>query len=914
MSRAVERLLRLHPGEGRRGLLLFTYLFLIISSFVVSKAARDALFLERYSALQLPFVDIAIALLVGVVVAIYIRVGRLTTLPVLQSGSLVFLSAGSLLFWWLSMRVSASWLFPVIYVWVGMFGVLAPAQVWTLANYVFTTRAAKRVFGLVGSGAIAGWIVGGLFTERLAEQIGTENMLLGVAGALAISAVLVALIWRERPPGISEPELEAGRSGGLRDSLALVRSSPYLGAIAALILVSSFVTTIAGWQFKAIAKAYIPETDQLTAFFGMFNFAAGIVSLAVQLLLTSRLLRKFGIGFGLFVVPCLLALGTIGLVITGGLAAAVLLKGSDQVLRYSIDKATVELLYLPVPATETFRAKSFIDTVVWRLGDGLAGAFVLLFAGVLGFSAVQIGWVNLLLIGGWMAAAYVARRRYVQNLTDGILNYRLDSERAANPVLDATSVEIVARRLSSPDTADVLYALGVFEMEHARVRHPALQRLLTHPAPEVRQRALRLLAESGDDSVLPVAEQLIADPHLAVRTEALLYLTQHSEMDPLERIEQLGAFADYSIRASMVAFLARPGRAQNLDAARLILDGMVGEAGVEGARTRVEAARLLAWLPDAFEPQLRELLADENPDVARQAVVAVGGLRKRSLLPQVLDLLRDPLVVPDAVESLALFGDTIVGTLRDYLADPSIPREIRREIPELLLRIGTPAAQAVLVENLMERDARIRFRVITALNKLLQADPTRRVDRQLVSSVLHAEIVGLYRSHQVLAALERHNAASEVAVQALRDATAQEAERVFRLLKVLYPQADMHSAYVGLQSENPVIHDNALEFVENVLSPDLRERLVPLLDSGIKVDDRVQLADTWTHAPIRSVTEAIRVLIHAEDAWLQSCAALVIGELRLEAFIEPLRRWVQDPNTLLRSSAREALERIEPTF
>jgi ATP/ADP translocase/HEAT repeat protein len=913
MIGVVERLLRLHPGEGRRGLLLFSYLFLIISSFVVSKAARDALFLERYSALQLPFVDIAIALLVGVVVAVYIRVGRSTTLPALQSGSLLFLSATSLLFWWLSVRVSASWLFAAIYVWVGMFGVLAPAQVWTLANYVFTTRAAKRVFGLVGSGAIAGWIVGGLFTQRLAERFGTENMLLGVAAALAVSAALVALIWRERPQGISEPELEAGRAGGLRDSLRLVWSSPYLCAIAAVILTSSFVTTIAGWQFKAIAKAYIPETDRLTAFFGMFNFAAGLVSLAVQLLLTSRLLRKFGIGFGLFVVPCLLALGTVGLVITGGLAAAVLLKGSDQVLRYSIDKATVELLYLPVPTTQTFQAKSFIDTVVWRMGDGLAGTLVLLFAGVLGLPAVQVGWVNLLFIAAWMAAAYVARRRYVQNLTDGILNYRLDSERAANPVLDATSVEIVARRLSSGDVADVLYALGVFEAEHARVRHPALQALLTHSAPEVRQRTLRLLAATGDLSVLPVAERLISDPHLAVRTEALLYLTQHAEIDPLERIEQLGAFADYSIRASTVAFLARPGGAQNLDAARLILDGMVHETGGEGARTRIEAARLLAWIPDAFEAQLRVLLADADLEVARQAVVAVGALRKRSLLPQVLDLLRDPLVVPYAIESLALFGDDIVGTLREYLADPRIAREIRREIPELLLRIATPAAQAVLADNLMERDTRIRFRVITALNKLLQLDPGRRVDRQLVSSVLHAEIVGLYRSHQVLAALQRHNAASDVVVQALRDAMSQESERVFRLLKVLYPRADMHSAYVGLRSQNPVIHDNALEFVENVLSPDLRERLVPLLDSGISIDDRVQLADTWTYAPIRSITEAVRVLVHVDDAWLQACAAMVIGELRLEAFVAPLSTWSEDPNTMLRGAAREALQKIGPT-
>src|SRR5918999_4938106 len=186
MTGIVERLLRLHPGEGRRGLLLFAYLFLTISSFVVSKAARDALFLERYAATQLPFVDIAIALLVSVVVAIYIRIGRAISLPALQAGSLVVLAANSLFFWWLSQRASATWLFPAIYVWVGMFGVVAPAQVWTLANYVFTTRAAKRVFGLVGSGAIAGWIVGGFFTERVAERFGTANMLLGVALALAL--------------------------------------------------------------------------------------------------------------------------------------------------------------------------------------------------------------------------------------------------------------------------------------------------------------------------------------------------------------------------------------------------------------------------------------------------------------------------------------------------------------------------------------------------------------------------------------------------------------------------------------------------------------------------------------------------------------------------------------------------------
>ena len=913
MSGLVERLLRLHPGEGRRGLLLFAYLFLIISSFVVSKAARDALFLERYAAVQLPFVDIAIGLLVGVVVAVYIRIGRSVTLPALQAGSLLLLAAVSLLFWWLTIGVSGAWLFPVIYIWVGMFGVLAPSQVWTLANYVFTTRAAKRVFGLVGSGAIAGWIVGGLLTERLAERLGTENMLLGVAAALVLSAALVVLIWRERPAAIEEPELEAGRAGGLRDSLALIWSSPYLRAIAGVILVSSLVTTIAGWQFKAIAKAYIPETDSLAAFFGTFNFYAGIVSLGLQLLLTSRLLQQFGIGFGLFVVPTLLAVGTAGLALTGGLAAAVLLKGSDQVLRYSIDKATVELLYLPVPASATFRAKAFIDTVVWRIGDGLAGGTVLLCALVLGLTPAQVGWANLALIGLWMGAAFVARRQYVLNLTDGILNYRLDAEKAANPVLDRTSVEIVARRLASDDTADILYALSVFEAEHARVIHPAVRGLLAHPAAEVRQRAVRLVASSGDESVRPAVERLMYDPHLEVRTEALLYLTQHTQIDPLDRIEQLGAFADYSIRAATIAFLARPGDVQNLDAARLMLDGMVRETGEPGKRTRVEAARLLAWLPDVFEPHLRTLLRDEEPEVARNAVLAVGALRKRVLVPDVLERLGDPLVVPDALDALAQFGDTITGTLFDYLADPSVPRAVRREIPELLLRIGSPSAHRVLLENLADRDTHIRFRIITALNKLAQAHPGRRLDLRLVETVLTAETIGLYRSHQVLGALQRHNAAPDVVAHALRDAIRHELERIFRLLKVLYPAVDMHSAYVGLQSDNPVVHDNALELLETVLTRELREMLVPLLDRDITTDQRVQIADVVTGIPLKTAAMAVRVLAATDDAWLQSCAAYVAGELRMEQMVRHLRSWMADPNPLLRESARDALTKF-PTL
>ena len=112
----LSRLLGIRPGEVLRGVLLFAYLFLVVGAFVVGKATRDALFLHRFSALQLPYVDIAVALLVGVWVAGYIQVGRYVSLKTILSWSLALFAGSSVLFWYVSRFHGAPWVLPVIYV------------------------------------------------------------------------------------------------------------------------------------------------------------------------------------------------------------------------------------------------------------------------------------------------------------------------------------------------------------------------------------------------------------------------------------------------------------------------------------------------------------------------------------------------------------------------------------------------------------------------------------------------------------------------------------------------------------------------------------------------------------------------------------------------------------------------------
>jgi len=91
MKQSIERALNLHPGDLGRGNSAVFVSFLIISSYVTGRVARDALFLARFQAVQLPYADIAIAVLVGFVVAGYVYLGRHVSLRALLVGSQLFL-------------------------------------------------------------------------------------------------------------------------------------------------------------------------------------------------------------------------------------------------------------------------------------------------------------------------------------------------------------------------------------------------------------------------------------------------------------------------------------------------------------------------------------------------------------------------------------------------------------------------------------------------------------------------------------------------------------------------------------------------------------------------------------------------------------------------------------------------------
>ncbi|MCI0416947.1 hypothetical protein L0222_29615, partial [bacterium] len=415
--RSLRRITGVREGEGLRALMMFSYIFLLITSLQILKPVRNSLFLTRFGVSQLPYVYILVGVVVGCAIFFYSRIARKLRLGKLISYSLLVSILILLLFQ--TMLVGdyrSGFLAYAFYIWVEMYGVILTAQFWLLTNFVFNSREAKRLFGFVGSGAICGGIAGGYLTNWLVPMTGTINLIVICCAALMFCLGILRIVWiksvrhslRERRfiPGRVEP-----RTG--RHPLRSLWESPHLRLIAGIVGVGVLTGNLVDYQFNVIASSQIQDRDQLTAFFGFWLSNLSLISLFIQLFITPRILMKFGVGTSLFVLPAGILTSALYFLFSPGVWSGIATKVADGGLKHSVNKVGLELLYLPVPSDIKTRVKTFIDVFVDSFAEGLSGVLLIVLGFTLGTQIRSISVVILALIAFWFGMVFLSRRTYV---------------------------------------------------------------------------------------------------------------------------------------------------------------------------------------------------------------------------------------------------------------------------------------------------------------------------------------------------------------------------------------------------------------------------------------------------------------------------------------------------------------------
>ncbi|MEE9147001.1 MAG: Npt1/Npt2 family nucleotide transporter, partial [Candidatus Tectomicrobia bacterium] len=393
---------------------MFSYFFLVITSFWILKPIKKGLFIQYYdqsgfdlfawhmSAAQAELLAKALNMVVaGAAVIVFtwlVRRFRRQQLTYIFTGffllsyivySTIISNPGDLTIW-------------SFYLFGDLFSTLMVATFFAFLNDSVTPDAAKRLYGLVGLGGVTGGVFGTTAMRSLIATIDPAGWLwicvgLGVL-ILLVAAVAGRLVATTQPPTAARQEAAAPAPGNpALEGARLVSRSPYLLSIVGIVGLYEIVSTVLDFQFTSTIAYYLDGAAIGRQFSTVF-LLTNIVSMVVQLFLTSMVMTRFGVGVALLVLPLAILLGSTGFMVVPILWIGSLLNTLDNGFSYSINQSAKEALYVPTSTDEKYKAKAFIDMFVQRFAKALAVAVSLGLTAVFSDFA-SLRWLSVFTIG-----------------------------------------------------------------------------------------------------------------------------------------------------------------------------------------------------------------------------------------------------------------------------------------------------------------------------------------------------------------------------------------------------------------------------------------------------------------------------------------------------------------------------------
>ncbi|MFW6067324.1 MAG: NTP/NDP exchange transporter [Myxococcota bacterium] len=410
------RLLRIRPGELPGLIGGFLYFFCLMCSYYVLRPVRDEMGVRSgVENLQWLFTGTFVAMLLAVpaFAVLAARFPRNRLIPVVY-GAFIACILG---FWvWLRSDVALEWAARTFFVWLSVFNLFVVSVFWSFMADLFDEEQAGRLFGAIAAGGSLGAIVGPALTGLLAQRMDPSGLLPLAAGVLALA---LPCMWgldrwsHRRRDGRGSRGTERPLGGNVLEGVGAVMRSRYLLGICGFIWLYTTVATFLYFIQADIVERTFADTGDRTSAFAAMDFGTNVLTVGAQLLVTARLVQHLGLGRALALVPVLVAGGFLVLAATPVFVVLATFQVVRRAGNYAVARPGREMLFTVLPRMQKYKSKNFIDTVVYRGGDAVAGW---VYAGLaslgLGVAGVSIAAVPLALawavlghrLGTWQRA------------------------------------------------------------------------------------------------------------------------------------------------------------------------------------------------------------------------------------------------------------------------------------------------------------------------------------------------------------------------------------------------------------------------------------------------------------------------------------------------------------------------------
>ncbi|MCL1634237.1 MFS transporter [Luteimonas sp. SX5] len=268
------------------------------------------------------------------------------------------------------------WLARTFYIWLSVFNLIAISVAWSVLVDLFAVAQAKRLFGLMAAGASLGGLTGPVLAVYLVEPIGHAGLLLLSAIFLLAAAFAARQVqrWRDAHPLSAEETLHRQRplGGSPFAGATEVLRSPFMIGIAIFVLLLASATTFLYFEQARLVEAAFPDKKDQTQVFGTIDTIVQSLAILSQLFLTGRLAQRLGIGVLLVAVPVVAMFGFLWLAFAPTFAVLAIVMVARRAGEYAFVRPGREMLWTAVAPQAKYKAKNFVDTVVYRGADAVS--------------------------------------------------------------------------------------------------------------------------------------------------------------------------------------------------------------------------------------------------------------------------------------------------------------------------------------------------------------------------------------------------------------------------------------------------------------------------------------------------------------------------------------------------------------
>jgi len=417
----ITRLLDMHPGEGRvlawGGLCIFS----LMTAYYVLRPVREMLGVAG-GVENLPwlFTGTLLAMLAAtpLYAALVRALPRQRFIPLVYLFFIANLLLFAILFAWLSEEQQV-WIGRGFFIWLSVFNLFVVSVFWALMADLFEPAQAKRLFGVLAAAASVGAIAGSGVAATMARAVPLPVLMLCAALLLLLAILCVVRMHVLAGALHGQPAqrvMEKPIGGGILAGITHTMRSPYLANICFYMFAYSVTSTFLYFQQATIARDAFADNGERTAFFAAVDLTVNTLTLLVQLFLTGRLLRVFGVAVAAAFLPALTLIGFGALAAFPTLAVLVVFQVLRRVGNFGLSRPTRELLFTVLPREDKYKAKNVIDTVVYRLGDQL-GSWSYALLGALGFGMVGVSLIALPLAFAWVLnGVWLGRRQQAMQM------------------------------------------------------------------------------------------------------------------------------------------------------------------------------------------------------------------------------------------------------------------------------------------------------------------------------------------------------------------------------------------------------------------------------------------------------------------------------------------------------------------